>query len=71
MFNKIYGFFRMLEPKVFAGGSTTLPKPVREALGVKAGDTVRFLVSDNDVVQIERAQSVPETADMLVRSSQS
>ena len=40
----------MLEPKVFAGGSTTLPKPVREALGVKAGDTVRFLVSDNGVL---------------------
>ena len=70
MFNKIYGFLRMLEPKVFAGGSTTLPKPVREALGVKAGDTVRFLVSDNDV-HIEQAQSVPETADILVRSSQS
>ena len=49
MFNKIYGFLRMLEPKVFAGGSTTLPKPMREALGVKVGDTVRFLVSDNDV----------------------
>ena len=70
MFNKICGFLRMLKPKVFAGGCTTLPKPVREALGVKASDTVRFLVSDNDV-HIEQAQSVPETADMLVRSSQS
>ena len=60
----------MLEPKVFAGGSTTLPKPVREALGVKAGDTVRFLVSDNDV-HIERAQSVPGSSVLLVRSCQS
>ena len=30
MFNKIYGFLRMLEPKVFAGGSATLPKPVAQ-----------------------------------------
>ena len=39
----------MLESKVFANGSTTLPKPVREALGVKAGDTVRFVTSENGV----------------------
>jgi len=60
----------MLQSKIFTNGSTTVPKPVRDALGVQAGDTVRFLVSDNDV-HIEQAQSVPETADMLVRSSQS
>ena len=39
----------MLESKVFANGSITLPKPVREALGVKAGDTVRFVVSEKRV----------------------
>ena len=39
----------MLESKVSANGSTTLPKPVREALGVKAGDTVRFVTSENGV----------------------
>ena len=35
----------MLESKVFANGSTTLPKPVREALAVKAGDTVHVVIS--------------------------
>ena len=63
-------FLSMLQSKIFTNGSPTVPKPVRDALGVQAGDTVRFLVSDNDV-HIEQAQSVPETADMLVRSSQS
>ena len=60
----------MLQSKIFTNGSTTVPKPVRDALGVQAGDTVRFVISDN-CVQIVKAQSVPETADMLVRSSQS
>ncbi|MDB3961753.1 type II toxin-antitoxin system PrlF family antitoxin [Paracoccaceae bacterium] len=45
----------MIESKVFANGSTTLPKPVREALGVTAGDTVRFVISEK-AVQIVKAQ---------------
>ena len=60
----------MIESKVFANGSTTLPKPVREAQGVKAGDTVRFVISEKGV-HIEQAQSVRETADVLARSDQS
>mgnify|MGYP006108707867 FL=1 len=60
----------MLESKVFANGSTTLPQPVREALGVKAGDTVHF-VSSKKGVQIVKAQSVTETTDVLARSGQS
>ena len=36
----------MLESKIFANGSTTIPKPVREALGVKAGDRVRYIISE-------------------------
>ena len=39
----------MLEPKVFANGSTTLPKPVREALGVEVGDIVRSVISEKGV----------------------
>ena len=60
----------MLESKVFANGSTTLPKPVRDALGVKAGDTVRFVISEKGV-HIEQAQSVHVTADVLMRSGRS
>ena len=60
----------MLESKVFANSATTLPKPVRDALGVKAGDRVRYVISQKGV-HIEKAQAVPETADMLSRSDQS
>ena len=37
------------QSKIFANGSTTLPKPVRDALGVKAGDSVRYASSENGV----------------------
>ena len=56
----------MIESKVFANGSTTLPKPVREALGATAGDTVRFVISEK-AVQIVKSQSVTETTDVLAR----
>ena len=48
----------MLQSKIFANGSTTLPKPVRDVLGVEVGDTVRYVISE-DGVQIVKAQSVP------------
>ena len=59
----------MLESKVFANGSTTLPKPVRDALDVKAGDTVRYVIS-GDRVQVLRTRSVHELAGMLARDEQ-
>ena len=63
-------FLSMLQSKIFTNGSTTVPKPVRDALGVQAGDTVRFFISDN-CVQIIKAQSMTGTTVMLGRSSQS
>ena len=60
----------MLESKICVNSATTLPKPVRDALGVKAGDRVRFVISEKGV-HIEKVQAVPETADMLSRSDQS
>ena len=60
----------MLESKIFTNGPTTLPKPVREALSVEVGDTVRYVISDN-CVQIIKAQSMTGTTVMLGRSSQS
>ena len=60
---------QLYQSKIFANGSTTLPKPVRDALGVKAGDTVHFVISKKSV-QMVKAQSVTETTDVLARSSQ-
>ena len=60
---------KILQSKVFANGSTTLPKTVRDALGVKVGDTVRYIISENGV-QVLRTRSVHELAGMLARDEQ-
>ena len=39
----------MIESTVTSKGQTTLPKPVREALGVAPGDRVRYVIFDNEV----------------------
>ena len=52
----------MYQSKIFANGSTTLPKPVRDALGVKAGDRVRYVISE-DRVQVLKMPSGKVHAD--------
>ena len=39
----------MIESRITAKGQTTLPKPVREALGVGTGDRVRYVIADGKV----------------------
>ena len=39
----------MLESTVSKKGQTTLPKPVRDTLGVQSGDRVRYVVLDGEV----------------------
>ena len=39
----------MNESKITSRGRTTLPKPVREALGVSQGDRVRYVILDKGV----------------------
>ena len=39
----------MITSAITSKGQTTLPKLVREALGVGAGDRVRYVVLDNEV----------------------
>ena len=50
------------QSKVFANGSTTLPKPVRDALGVKAGDSVRYVIAEDGVL-VSKMQSGKAQAD--------
>lgn len=40
---------QLYQSKILANGSTTLPKPVRDALGVQAGDRVRYVISEDGV----------------------
>ena len=54
----------MYQSIVIAEGQTTLPKPVRDALGVKTGDTLRYIISEG-TVQVLRLRSVAELAGML------
>ena len=42
----------MIESAITSKGQTTLPKPVREALGVVPGDRVRYVILDNNEVRI-------------------
>ena len=39
----------MVESTITSKGQTTLPKSVREALGVRPGDRVRYVVSGDEV----------------------
>ena len=39
----------MITSTITSKGPTTLPKPVREALGVRAGDRVRYVILGNEV----------------------
>ena len=39
----------MIESAITSKGQTTLPKPVREALGVRSGDRIRYVILDNEV----------------------
>lgn len=41
-------------------GQTTVPKPVREALGIGAGDRVAFVIDENRRVVLERADATEE-----------
>ena len=40
----------MYESSITTKGQTTLPKAVRDALDVKAGDTVRYVIVDEGVL---------------------
>lgn len=46
---KVSGRMAMIESRITAKGQTTLPKPVREALGVGTGDRVRYVIADGEV----------------------
>ena len=59
----------MQESKVTAKGQTTLPRDVRAALGLEAGDSVRYIVK-NGRVQILKARHVRELAGILRRPGQ-
>ena len=39
----------MIESSITSKGQTTIPKVVREKLGLRAGDKVRYMIADQEV----------------------
>jgi len=58
-----------MESTITAKGQTTLPRAVREALGLAPGDRVRYVVLDGEV-RLLRAQPVTKLQGMLARPGQ-
>lgn len=57
----------MQESTVTSRGQTTLPRAVREALGLRPGDRVRYLLLENGEVRLLRPRPVSSLAGLLHR----
>ena len=57
----------MIESSITKKGQTTLPKPVRETLGVQAGDRVRYVISNGEV-RILAVRPISRLFGMLQRN---
>lgn len=55
-----------IQSTVTSKGQTTVPRAVREALGLKPGDSVRWFIVDGQV-RVMRKTTVSEVAGMLHR----
>lgn len=60
----------MSESTVTIRGQTTLPKQVRQALKLEAGDRLRYVLLDDGQVRLMRAHPVASLAGMLAREGQ-
>ena len=60
---------QLYQSKIFANGSTTLPKPVRDALGIKAGDRVRYVISEKGVHVLKMQSEKAQTDDPALRDA--
>lgn len=57
----------MAELTVTVRGQTTLPKDIRQALGLRAGDRLRYVLLDDGQVRLLRTRPVAALAGMLRR----
>jgi AbrB family looped-hinge helix DNA binding protein len=55
----------MQESTVTIKGQTTLPRDVRQALGLNPGDRVRYMILDGGEVRIVRSRPVMSLAGLL------
>ena len=59
----------MRESVVDENGQTTIPKRVRDALGLKKGDRIRYFLIGNDV-RIMKVRSIKELEGVLAKPGQ-
>lgn len=57
----------MQESTLTTKGQTTVPKEVREALGLRAGDRVRYLLLDDGQVRLLRQRPLADLGGMLAQ----
>ena len=57
----------MQESTMTTKGQTTLPRDVRQALSLRAGDRVRYLILDNGEVRLMRSRPAASLAGILRR----
>ncbi|MFQ3253481.1 MAG: antitoxin PrlF [Loktanella salsilacus] len=57
----------MQESTLTTKGQTTLPRDVRQALSLQAGDRVRYLILDGGEVRLMRSRPAASLAGMLRR----
>lgn len=60
----------MQESTVTSRGQTTLPRQVRDALGLKPGDRIRYLVLDDGEVRILKPRPLRSLSGLLHREGQ-
>ena len=60
---------QLYQSKIFANGSTTMPKPVRDVLGVKAGDRVRYVISEGRVQVLKMPSEKAQADDPALREA--
>ena len=60
---------QLYQSKIFANGSTTLPKPVRDALGITAGDCVRYVISEHGVLVLKMPSEKAQADDPALREA--
>lgn len=57
----------MQESTITTKGQTTLPRDVRQALALQAGDRLRYLILDGGEVRLMRSRPVATLAGLLRR----
>lgn len=60
----------MSESSITIKGQTTLPKTVRQALSLRPGDRLRYVILDNGQVRLMRTAPVAGLAGLLHRPGQ-